>query len=328
MNKNDWISLGKVHDKICNEVINWIIKNKSYPIFYEKLYNFIENRIKHHKMKMAFPVGISKNNVAAHDTALPEDNRQFVASQDYVKIDIGIHQKGYIIDSAFTWSPEFLGESIPIQNKNCIQSTKEAVKHMIKMCRPNTYIYDIAHSAEEIIQSYEDVYPIPELTGHTLERWKIHGNRLIPSSTKLKTYFENKPRIQCGDVCAIEVFTTNSTKPIFMGNLYESNHFMMKSPQKGIPHTVKDYTRQFLSTVQKDYSLKLPFTQKYVFTQYDRSMWKNIVQDCYQNQLISVYPPVYTENDCIVAQTEDTILVTPKKTISLTTKSYNDFTFQ
>jgi methionyl aminopeptidase len=50
---------------------------------------------------LAFPLNVSLNEAAAHDTAMPGDERMFAAG-DLVKVDLGVQVDGYIADTALT----------------------------------------------------------------------------------------------------------------------------------------------------------------------------------------------------------------------------------
>ncbi len=58
---------------------------------------FVEDMIQNEGFGVAFPVNISLNEAAAHDTPSPDDTRTF-APGDMVKLDIGVHLDGYIAD--------------------------------------------------------------------------------------------------------------------------------------------------------------------------------------------------------------------------------------
>jgi len=50
----------------------------------------------------AFPVNIGINNIAAHYTSPLKDDNLVIKNGDIVKIDLGVHIEGYIVDTAFT----------------------------------------------------------------------------------------------------------------------------------------------------------------------------------------------------------------------------------
>jgi methionyl aminopeptidase len=332
-NLKDWEKLGKKHTEITKKCIQWIKSNKYKHISYFELSSFIYEQITKHKVKKAFPVGISKNHIGAHDTTLLDDTRTFDPLTDYVCIDFGIHEKGYIIDSAFTWNPRFIyGLSDTIYNHNissqtienynlCVDVSKEAVKHMTKLCRPNMLIYDIAQEVQEIIESHDTIYGIPELTGHTIERWNIHGKKLIPSSTKINSFFESNPRIEENDVCALEVYITDSNKKVFMDNINKTNHFNFINPNKQLPCFITEITKNIISSLQLNNSLRLPFSQHYLQS-YTNTQWNYMINECYANKIITLYPPVMVKEGHIITQTEDMVYVGNNKNYLLTEKQF------
>ncbi|MFX1313575.1 MAG: M24 family metallopeptidase, partial [Promethearchaeota archaeon] len=66
------------------------------------LINATEAKIEELGGLSAFPVNISINNIAAHYTSPPKDDGLTINDNDIVKIDLGVHIEGYIVDTAFT----------------------------------------------------------------------------------------------------------------------------------------------------------------------------------------------------------------------------------
>src|SRR3989337_3801861 len=66
-----------------------------------------ENLIRTKGGKPAFPCNVSINEVAAHYTSPPEDERK-IPEEAVVKVDLGVHVDGYVTDTAFTacFNPE------------------------------------------------------------------------------------------------------------------------------------------------------------------------------------------------------------------------------
>ncbi|MCJ7636668.1 MAG: M24 family metallopeptidase, partial [Nitrososphaeraceae archaeon] len=61
----------------------------------------IEKEIREYGGFPAFPVNVSLNEIAAHYTAEPDDQK-IVEGEDVLKIDIGVQIDGYIADTAVT----------------------------------------------------------------------------------------------------------------------------------------------------------------------------------------------------------------------------------
>ncbi|MEJ2295213.1 MAG: M24 family metallopeptidase [Candidatus Lokiarchaeota archaeon] len=90
--------------KIAQEVKKYIkpkIK-KDENVF--QLVESTETKIKELGGDCAFPVNLSINNIAAHYTSPLKDDNLVIQSGDIVKLDLGVHVEGYIVDTAFTVS--------------------------------------------------------------------------------------------------------------------------------------------------------------------------------------------------------------------------------
>ncbi|MFA7153418.1 MAG: M24 family metallopeptidase [Methanoregulaceae archaeon] len=62
---------------------------------------YVEELIEREGAGVAFPLNVSRNEDAAHDTASAGDERLFETG-DLVKLDLGVHLEGYIADTATT----------------------------------------------------------------------------------------------------------------------------------------------------------------------------------------------------------------------------------
>jgi methionyl aminopeptidase len=174
---------------------------------------------------IAFPPGLSINNVICHDTANSNDQRT-IGYNDICKVDFGTHVNGYIIDSAFSvaFNPEY---------ENLLNASKEATNVGLKLSGPDALIYDISKEIKEVIESYEvtikgkthKILPIKDLGGHNIKQYDIHAGQLILCSPcDVKGYKED--RMRQNEFYAIETFATTGT-----GNLHksalQSNHYML-----------------------------------------------------------------------------------------------------
>ena len=88
---------GAIASKILREGARGIRIGESYFALVEN----IESRVREEGAFLAFPLNLSLNEDAAHDTASPIDTRIFEKG-DVVKIDLGVHIDGYIADTATT----------------------------------------------------------------------------------------------------------------------------------------------------------------------------------------------------------------------------------
>lgn len=192
---------------------------------------------------IAFPVGLSLNNVIAHDSANFNDKR-IIEFNDLCKVDIGCHINGHIIDSAFSiaFNPEL---------NNLLEASREATYTGIKMSGPDAYIYDISKSIMEVIESYEvtlngKTYPIKtvcDLGGHSIKQYIIHADKLILCAPcESKEYKEQ--RMYAGEQYAIETFASTGTGKMFQSKSKQSNHYMLnkdnQTPYKGKLKTINN----------------------------------------------------------------------------------------
>lgn len=155
--------------------------------------------------KPAFPVNISLNEAAAHDTPGPDDSRVF--AEDIVKVDIGVHIDGYIADTAVT--VDLSG------NPDLVKASEKALEEAIKLVRPGVNTSEIGRVIEETIEGF-GFKPVYNLTGHGLERFVQHASPSVPNK---RIGLGNV--LKSGQVIAIEPFATNGIGLVVEGSLLE-----------------------------------------------------------------------------------------------------------
>ena len=94
---------------------------------YLDLVESIEVQVEEEGAALAFPLNLSLNEDAAHDTASPDDARVF-AKGDVAKLDLGVQVEGYIADTATTID---LGN-----NSLLLEASEQALEAAIKAVRP------------------------------------------------------------------------------------------------------------------------------------------------------------------------------------------------
>jgi methionyl aminopeptidase len=120
---------------------------------------------------LAFPLNVSMNEDAAHDTASAGDERVFEAG-DVVKLDLGVHVEGYVADTATTID---LGDH-PL----LLEASREALASAIRLVRPGTSVGELGETIQREITS-RGFLPVANLTGHGLGRYIIHSPPNIPN---------------------------------------------------------------------------------------------------------------------------------------------------
>ena len=166
-----------IHYKVRNECRQLNKSNMKYYDIINSYYKIIE-KYSDDNSGLAFPIGFSVNNICAHDSSYKGDIRS-LNKNDILKIDLGIHYNGYIIDSAQTLIIDNDINNVNDNIKNLINSTIDATNCAIKNAGIDVRIYELSELIYETINSYDNINPINILGGHNIEQYKIHGGKLI-----------------------------------------------------------------------------------------------------------------------------------------------------
>lgn len=317
----DAIKGAQVHKNVGKYIRSIIEPNISL----KKISKLIEEKIKEEvkydsdnplNAGVAFPVGLSLNNCAAHYTPNYYENDINLKSTDILKIDYGVHFNGIIIDSAFT---------MHFDNKydEFINISRKLTNYAVSLCGPDAILGDIGKDIEEYIYSKEieidgKLYQLKimsDLSGHALAKYEIHAGKAVPNIAI------NYPlRMKEYEYYAIEPFiTTGDGKTI----LKEPNsHFMMNKNYKNNAKKIEDHDEKFVYDLVDKYYYTLPFCQKWLY-EYDNSYnYDNILKKLESKKILQSYPPIYDINGSIISQFEHTIFIKENGIINLTT---NDF---
>lgn len=254
----------------------------------------IESDIIKNNGKIAFPVNISLNDIAAHDTAFPNDTRIF-KEDDIIKVDIGVHIDGYIADTATT---------ISFNNKmtGMIKASREALKNAISITRPGTNIGDIGEVIENTIHDH-GYKPISNLSGHYLGRHMIHTGTNIPN---IKT--SSGTTLKEGDAIAIEPFATDGAGAIREGNRATIYRFIENRP------TRLQAARKILTTVKNNYTT-LPFAARWLKDP-KGILLETSLRQLTQSGALHQYPILKEIGSGTVTQAEHTVLVLEKPIVT------------
>jgi len=259
----------------------------------KELYNEVNNGI-------AFPVGVSLNNIAAHWTPMAND-KTILKENDVLKIDYGTHINGNIIDSAFTYT------YTPKYDK-LLEASKEAVYNIIKNIGIDSRICELGAISEEIIKSYEleidnkmmPLIPINNIHGHSIEPWKIHGTKFIKNVKN-----NDNTKIEENDILAIEAYVTTGCGTTIMDKT--SSHFMLKPifNINNLNNIKFKRTKELYNYIKSNFKT-LPFTQRYI----DIKHIDPCLTELFNNNIINSYPPLLDPiENSLVAQYEHTIHV-------------------
>jgi methionyl aminopeptidase len=249
----------------------------------------IEKQIRENGGSPAFPVNVSLNEIAAHYTAEPDDQK-IVEEGDVLKIDIGVQVDGYIADTAVTISYNNEYHSL-------VKASENALKEALKIARNKAKSSDIGKAIENsIIKS--GYIPIKNLSGHSLERYTIHAGKSIPNINSFGSFL-----LESGQAYAIEPFVTLKEG---IGIVYEgkiANIFAIISRK---PTRDKEMD-SFLNDIWNRYR-SLPFALRWVIDNYDEKNARYMLDNLKKKKNIHAYPTLVEGNKMMVAQSEHTII--------------------
>ena len=261
------------------------------------------------KAGIAFPVGVSLNNIIAHDSCNSNDTR-VIGPNDICKVDFGCHINGMIIDSAFSvaFNPEF---------ENLLHASREATMTGIKMARPDAYIYDISKAIKEVIESYEvtingkthQIKPISHLGGHSIEQYEIHGGDLILCAPHESREYK-QARIRVDQQYAIETFASTGTGTMQKSKSLPSNHYMLNKDNQTPYHNKLQTINNVYRWIKKNRST-LAFSPRWLENDQVKGVnlsLNELSRKC-NPPIVIDYPPLEDIEGSYVSQYEHTIYV-------------------
>ena len=319
----NFIKAGKIHRK----VRDYITPHLTPGIKYVNIVKSIENKIADEintlnkcsetpqvNNGVAFPTGISVNNVAAHFTPSYKDE-SILKSSDVMKIDYGVHIDGCIVDSAFTIN---LNE----EYSEILNASREAVNGVIKNMGVDSRFGDLSSISQEIVESYEyngkPLKVVDKLAGHNILPWKIHAGKLLFGMPQNDKEYDDL-KVADGEVMAIEIFVSNGDGDCQLGtNPLNYSHYMVKESVKQIPLFSNKKTNE-VSKIITSHLNRLPFCPRFIdnINKTHTNYLPNL-KELFNNGYIDIYPPLLeTDNESKVAQFEHSVYVSENKKIVL-----------
>ena len=258
---------------------------------------------------IAFPVGFSVNEIAAHDSSYVDDERVLIKG-DVVKVDIGILYEGAIIDSAFT---HIVDEPSSVYNP-LVDATKDATYSAIAMAGVDVRLYEMSEMIQEILESYEvddgknviKLSAIRALGGHDILPNKVHGDKLILC---VPNEVQENMKMSANEIYAIETYASTGFGEVTQKG--DITHFSYEKTPKFDKILSKGKT-QFDKWLLK--RGELPFNSNWcedakISSNSDMRLRKFIGEG-----FILAYPPLTDELYTKTAQTEHTLYVGEKGT--------------
>jgi len=247
----------------------------------------IEEFLRQRGCPPAFPTCLSVNHVAAHDTPTHKDER-VLQRGDVVKIDLGAQIDGYLTDTAKT---------VEVGTRNwteMIRATEAALAAAIEVVRPKLPTRLVGAAIERTIESF-GFKPVANLTGHSIERFKVHAGKSVPNVAD-----HGDDVLEEGDMIAIEPFATNGAGKVDgrkSGNIYRIMRVREVRP---------DSTQRFLKSLDQAFN-RLPFAERWAY-RLDRKAPAHLAR-LVRAGLVYTYPALYDIAQGIVAQSEHSMIV-------------------
>ena len=242
----------------------------------------------------AFPINVSINNIAAHYTSPIKDDELTIKNGDVVKIDLGVHIDGYIVDTAFTVS---FNDDKALEN--IIQATEVALEAAKLMAKPKIHTKELGKKIEEIVKGFK-YNPIKELGGHQIERWTVHGKKQLPELGN-----QGGDIMEEGEVFGVEIFASTGEGSVHNTNssyIYELNPFAGRVPLR------RKTSKQILGHINKNYKT-LPFAERWLAKEFRMGVAFGL-QELVQQEKVQAHYVLAEQKGEFVAQSEETILIT------------------
>ena len=176
-----------------------------------------------------------------------------------------------------------------------VDASREALYGVIDMIKPSVKLKDIGEVSSSIIQS-KGFKPIENLSGHSLERYKLHAGLSIPNVPE-----ETSKVLKEGHVIAIEPFASTGAGRVVSRSI--SNIYLyLRKP------AVRDIRIRLMVKKIEDRFKTLPFAERWCTPFIPDT--KNNLQKLVSARCIHSYPQLVDEKRGIVSQWEHTVIVT------------------
>ena len=258
---------------------------------YLELVESIEDKVREEGAELAFPLNLSLNEDAAHDTASPGDQRVFVKG-DVAKLDLGVQIEGYIADTATTID---LGN-----NSLLLDASEQALGSAIKAVRPGVTTGELGAAIQKEIEG-RGYRPISNLTGHGLDRYILHRSPTIPNIG-----INGGVILEEGMVFAIEPFASTGSGHVGEKTRKEIYSQLSQKPVR------TPAARTIINTIKDRHGL--PFARRWLSGKKLDIALPGLIR----SQVLHAYPVLSDISGSLVSQHEHTVIVTDEACIVTT----------
>jgi methionyl aminopeptidase len=247
--------------------------------------------------EQAFPVNLSIDDVAAHYHPTLDDETK---ASGLLKIDIGIHIKGFIADTALT-----IDLTPDNKHKELIEASEQALKNALELLPQNPSLNQIGETIQNTIEE-KGFSPIINLSGHSLDEYEIHAGITIPN------YANNNPNTLETGGYAIEPFATSGEGKIYEGP--PGHIYAIINPKTPRSPTARKIIEYFYEKYQT-----LPFSLREVQEKFG-PMSRLGMKELEQMDIVHSYPQLIEKSHKPVSQAEHTFVKTENSEIVVTTR--------
>lgn len=274
----------------------------------------------HLKAGIGFPVGLSINHCAAHYNP-NMGNKMVLQKEDVLKVDIGVHVNGLIVDSAFTlaWEPRY---------DPLLAAVKDATNTGVRESGIDVRVGDIGAAIQEVMESYEcelngtthPIKAIRNLNGHNIEKYRIHGGKSVPIVKST-----DQTKMEEGEAFAIETF--GSTGKGYVHDDMECSHYSRNPDAPKVALRVAS-AKPLLKSIEQNFGT-LPFCRRWLdrlghekyllgvsltllsYNNHRKLLTREQLNNLVSNGIVEAYPPLVDIKGSYTAQYEHTILLRP-----------------
>lgn len=240
--------------------------------------------------KPAFPCNVSINEVTAHYTSPPNDERR-IPEKAVVKVDMGVHVDGYVTDTACTvcFDPEY---------RSMQSAAEHALTAAIDSIHGDMATSKIGVIIERTIKN-RGFKPISNLTGHSVGRYLIHAGTSIPNVVQISF-----GKVKAGRVYAIEPFVT---LPDAVGRVENSSEITIFRLVKAKPMKNR-YAKQLLKYIEENFRT-LPFAERWLKGAVPEDQHREAFKELRKCKAVRGYPVFIEMSRKTVTQAEHTLLI-------------------
>ncbi len=260
----------------------------------DKIVEFIESQ----GGQLAFPIVISCDSIAAHDSA--KINEDLVFSNQVVKLDMGVHIDGWISDTAVTID-------LSGKHQDLVDASRDALNNVIEIIKPGITLGEIGRMVEKTITD-KGFKPIKNLSGHQIGHYIVHTGLSIPNFDT-----GDNTELVPGMQFAIEPFATSGIG--IVEEKGESEIFSMidyKPVRLAMVREVQDYLYKNV--------LLMPFSPRMLIKRFGESKVRIALKTLKDNGTLRSYPPLVEKANGFVSQAEHTFYIDENWKVHITTK--------